>query len=226
MHYESLILPRTLFKLKALAMPLDIRGPRADVFVQLLSRHCGLDLVRDANTDQVTVSRDGLINPFVAGSLQDLVWRMTGQAETVTITAKGEVPGGIVDAFGGSAGAQIARRSVFLPDLLTIERLDPQFCTAMIAHFLAEYDHAAIQRDPEPVRRRPCCRPPRRGRGDPRADWPTDFLWRLAPRDRATTLGSGRIRAERRYGPGNVYVLLLGPLPTASIISVTRSEAP
>jgi hypothetical protein len=204
-------------------MPLHIRGPRADLFVQLLSRHCGLELVRDANTDQVTVSRDGLINPFVAGSLRDLVWRMTGPGQTVTITARGDVPGGIVDSFRGSAGAQIARRSVFLPDLLTVERLDPQFCAAMLAHFLAEYDHAAVHQTPNQFADAHVAGLRAEAEVIHELTGRPIFRGASRPWERTTTLASGRIRAERRYGPGNVYVLLLGPLPTAHIISVTRS---
>ena len=206
-------------------MPLHIRGPRADVFVQLLSRHCGLNLTRDANSDQVTVSRDTLINPYVASSLQDLVWRMTDQAETVTITARGDVPGGIVDSFRGAAGAQIARRSVFVPDLLTIERLDPQFCAAMLAHFLAEYDHAAINRAPNQFADAHVAGLRAEAEVIHELTGRPIFRGASRPWERATALGNGRIRAERRYGPGNVYVLLLGPLPTANIISVTHSAA-
>ena len=204
-------------------MPLHIRGPRADPFVRLLGRHAGFDLVREPDTDRITIHRDGLINPFVAPSLQELVGRMITQVEAVTITARGDMPGGIVDSFRGVAGAQIARRSVFLPDLLTIERLDPQFCAAMIAHFLAEYDHSAVRRAPNQFADAHVAGLRAEAEVIHELTGRPVFRGASRPWERATTLGNGRIRAERRYGPGNVYILLLGPLPTAHIISVTRS---
>lgn len=204
-------------------MGLRIRGPLAGQFVEILSEFCGYELDAD---DQGNISiGDGLINPFVSDTLRNLVVDMIQQAADVVVTARGDVNGGVIDSFFRIGGnRRVPPRTVFVNDIVTLRRLDPQFCAAMIAHFLAEYSHAAQRNTPRQfadahnaglqaeaaVIRDLTGRP--MFQGNARA-------W-----GRTTALGNGRLRAVRRYGPGNSYTMLLGPGPVFPILSVNRSE--
>lgn len=122
-------------------MSLSVRGPRAQPFVDLLSTYCGLSLRLVGGT--VSVNPDGLINPYVSETLQDLVQEILISPNAVEIVAFGgnrdPAVGFWVDNFSAVPAFQVPRRSVFVGDFNILEKLSPDFARAIMGHVLREY---------------------------------------------------------------------------------------
>lgn len=199
---------------------LTVIGPRADRFIELLERHSGLHLNFIGQLVQVDRTLPG--NPFCSQTLQAVVQDLIGDVAQVEITARGDIGPGFIDAFDAPAALQVRSRTVFVRDLETLERLAPELAAAMMAHFLAEYFHAASRGTPRQfanahvagliaeaqVIRDLTGRPIFEGNQRP---WDSEI-------DRA----NGGVVLERRYGPGNVYRITLGPPPVNPVVAVSR----
>lgn len=208
-------------------MVLHIGGPRADRFVELLEEFSGWDLDRDAASGRLSFARNGLIGPFVSPTLQQLVGRMINDAVTISIRARADVRGGVVDSFFATPPGdvrQVGRRSVFVNDLITVRQLDPNLCAALIAHFLAEYFDAAQRGTPNQFADAHVAG--LRAEADVIHDLTGRPVFHGATRpwDQTIAAAGGRLRSERHYGPGNIYYILLGNGPVRPIISVSRSN--
>jgi len=122
-------------------MSLRVRGPRAQQFVDLVSTYCGLSLTLVGET--VSVNPDGLINPYVSETLQDLVGEILNSPNAVEIVAFGgnrdPSVGFWIDNFSAVPAFQVPRRSVFVGDFNILENLSPDFARAMMGHVLREY---------------------------------------------------------------------------------------
>jgi hypothetical protein len=126
-------------------MTLQVSGPRAQRFVDLLSDYSGLTLTLSGG--DVAFSKDGLIDPFVSETLQTLVNDILASPNVVEVHAFGGNPspatGFFGDSFRGSVAFQRPRRSVFVDDILNVEKLSPTMAKALIGHILREYFGAA-----------------------------------------------------------------------------------
>jgi len=125
-------------------MSLRVRGPRAQQFVELLSRYCGLSLRLVG--ESVSKNPDGLINPNVSDTLQDLVEEVLYSPNLVEIVAFGgnrEPAVFWLDSYDGSPAFQLPARSVFVGDFNILETFLPDFARAMMGHVLREYLGAA-----------------------------------------------------------------------------------
>ena len=125
-------------------MSLRVRGPRAQQFVELLGRYCGLGLRLVG--ESVSKNPDGLINPNVSETLQDLIDEVLFSPSVVEIVAFGgnRDPAVFwVDSFDANPAFQLPARSVFVGDFNTLETLSPDFARAMMGHVLREYLGAA-----------------------------------------------------------------------------------
>jgi hypothetical protein len=118
---------------------LQVRGPRAQQFVDLLSEYSGWTLVLVNQT--VTFSTSGLINPFESQTLQDLVGEILRSPNVVEIVAQGGKPtaGFFFDAFFSSPVPQGPRGSVFVDDILKVQDLSPVLARVLMGHVLREY---------------------------------------------------------------------------------------
>jgi hypothetical protein len=121
-------------------MTLQVRGPRAQVFVDLLAEFSGLTLL--LVNDNVQVSANGLINPFESETLRRLVFEVIRSPNLVEINAFGGQPAGLADSadfFFAQSGVQRPRRSVYVRSLQTRRRLSPTYARAVMGHILREY---------------------------------------------------------------------------------------
>jgi hypothetical protein len=201
---------------------LTVAGPRAERFIELLGRHSGLVL---QNRDRVRVDTTLLGNPYCSQTLQTLVQNIiAADPATVHVTARGDVPGGVVDSFFSAPAVQIRSRTVFVRDLDAIEILAPELAAALIAHFLAEYFYAASQGTPRQFADAHVAGLVAEARVIRDLTGRPIFEGDQRPWDRTLATAGGRSIAERRYGPGNVYRITLGPAPAFPILAVSRSH--
>ena len=86
-------------------MTLQVYGPRARQFVDLLTEYSGLTLVLGGN-DTVSVSANGLINPFESETLQTLTSNIIQSVNLVRIAAFSSAPvqGFFADWFAANPG--------------------------------------------------------------------------------------------------------------------------
>ena len=124
-------------------MTLQVHGPRAREFVDLLAQFTGLRLVLTG--EAVTVSRDTLLNPFESETLLDLVFDIVRGPTVVRIAAFSTTPtGGFSgDWFFPNPGIKYPRRSVFVSDLARAAGMSPILGRALMGHILREYLGAA-----------------------------------------------------------------------------------
>jgi hypothetical protein len=200
---------------------LTVGGPAAARFITLLGRHSGLQLRQNGQTVEVDARLPG--NPYCSPTLQTLVQNIITGAH-VRVTARGDVPGGIVDSFFGIPEHHVRSRTVFVRDLETLERLASELAAAFMAHFLAEYFHAAARGTPRQFADAHVAGLVAEAQVIRDLTGRPIFTNGRRPWDRAVPLGGGRLVAERRYGPGNVYLVTLGPPPGFSILRVSRSR--
>src|SRR5262245_503549 len=108
---------------RRVAMTLQVYGPRAQQFVDLLAEFTGLRL--RLNGEAVTVSQDTLLNPFESETLQDLLFEIVASPNVVRIAAFSTAPGGgfFGDWFYANPDVHRPRRSVFVGDLERANRL-------------------------------------------------------------------------------------------------------
>lgn len=126
-------------------MTLNVRGPRAREFVDKLSEYCGLTLLLTGQA--VTFSPMGLIDPFESRTLRNLVWDILRSPNVVQVVAFGgnrdPAAGFFFDNFHAVPGYQVPRRSVFVGDILAVERHSTVLARAFMGHVLQEYFGAA-----------------------------------------------------------------------------------
>ena len=123
----------------------DVVGPRAQEFVDMLGRLSGLDLELGEG-GRVTIDPDGLMDPTVSPTLQNLVSDIIDSDNLVRITAVNKSdPDFFVDTFHRNAGINPAR-TVHMSDFREIERHMPELASPFVGHVLAEYLHAARPR--------------------------------------------------------------------------------
>jgi hypothetical protein len=124
-------------------MTLQVYGPRAQEFVDLLAEFTGLRLVLTG--EAVTVSQDTLLNPYESETLQDLVFDIVSSHAVVRIAAFSTTPGGFFsgDWFFPNPGIHYPRRSVFVSDIALAASMSPILGRAIMGHILREYFGAA-----------------------------------------------------------------------------------
>jgi len=124
-------------------MTLQVYGPRAQEFTDLLAQFTGLRLVRTG--EAVTVSRDTLLNPYESETLQDLVFDIVSGAAVVRIAAFSTTPGAGFsgDWFFPNPGINYPQRSVFVSDVARAAGMSPILGRAIMGHILREYFGAA-----------------------------------------------------------------------------------
>lgn len=124
-------------------MTLQVYGPRAQQFVDLLAQFTGLTLVLNGET--VTVSPDTLLNPSASETLSDLVFDVVASPNVVRIAAFSMAPGGgfFGDWFYANPDLHRPRRSVFVGDLERANQLSPTCARGLMGHILREYFGAA-----------------------------------------------------------------------------------
>ena len=120
-------------------MTLQVYGPRAQEFVDLLAQFTGLRLVRTG--EAVTVSPDTLLNPDESETLQDLVFDIVSSPSFVRIAAFSTTPGGGFsgDWFFPNPGINYPRRSVFVSDVALAASMSRVLGRAIMGHILREY---------------------------------------------------------------------------------------
>jgi len=120
---------------------LQVRGPKAQQFVDLLSAYSGWTLVLVNAT--VTFSTSGLINPFESQTLQDLVGEILRSPNVVEVVASGSKPnpaaGFFFDAFFANPMLPGPRGSVYVDDILKVQNLSPVLARVLMGHVLREY---------------------------------------------------------------------------------------
>jgi hypothetical protein len=118
-------------------MTLQVYGPRAQEFVDLLAQFTGLRLVRTGEV--VTVSRDTLLNPYESETLQDLVFDIVSGPAVVRIAAFSTTPGvGFSgDWFFPNPGLNYPRRSIFVSDVALAAGMSPILGRAIMGHYPA-----------------------------------------------------------------------------------------
>jgi hypothetical protein len=124
-------------------MTLQVYGPRAQEFVDLLAQFTGLRLVLTGEV--VTVSPDTLLNPYESETLQDLVFDIVDAPTVVRIAAFSTTPIGIFsgDWFFPNPGLNYPRRSVFVSDVARAAGMSPILGRSIMGHILREYFGAA-----------------------------------------------------------------------------------
>ncbi len=199
---------------------LTVVGPRANRLIELLEIHSGLQL--NVVGQEVRVDRTLPGNPYCSQTLQALLQNLIGNGSQVQITARGDIGQGFIDAFDAPAALQVRSRTVFVRDLETLERLAPELAAAMMAHFLAEYFHAAARGTPLQFANAHVAGLIAEARVVRDLTGRPIFEGNQRPWDRPVGRANGGVVLERRYGPGNVYRITLGPPPVNPIISVSR----
>ncbi|HEV7238805.1 MAG TPA: RHS repeat-associated core domain-containing protein [Thermoanaerobaculia bacterium] len=120
---------------------LEVDGPRAREFVDLLARLSGLRLHRPGGS-KVEVDPNGLVDPFVSPTLQRLVREVIDGPDRVRVTAFESFPNGFVDSF--EAAPHLPAGSVLMRDFATLDRVAPELTSGLLGHVLEEYRTAAI----------------------------------------------------------------------------------
>src|SRR5262249_32508053 len=110
----------------------------------------------------------------------------------------------------------------FVRDLETLEGLAPELAAAMMAHFLAEYFHAASRGTPRQFADAHVAGLIAEARVIRDLTGRLIFEGNQRPWDPVVAAGGGRLVAERRYGPGNASRITVGPPPVRPIIAVAR----
>ena len=125
----------------------EATGPRAQEFVDMVSRYSGLSLQLDKDTGKITENPDGLINPNASPTLQNLVESVINDPDKVVrITAMGKSsPNAFIDTFFRNDGENPAR-TVQMLDFRETEKVSPTLAKAFFGHVLAEYYGAARPR--------------------------------------------------------------------------------
>jgi len=134
-------------------MVLQVRGPRAQQFVDLLAEFSGLTL--QLVNDNVQIAANGLINPFESETLQNLVYEIIRSPNVVEINAFGGQPAGLADSadnFDAQPAFQRPRRTVYVRSLETRKRLSPTYARAVMGHVLREYFNASRPPGQQPGR--------------------------------------------------------------------------
>jgi len=124
-------------------MTLQVYGPRATQFVDLLAEFTGLRLALTG--EAVTVSPDTLLNPFESETLLDLVFNIVRNPNVVRIAAFSSAPvaGFFGDWFFPNPAVHRPRRSVFVSDVARAAGMSPILGRAIMGHILQEYFGAA-----------------------------------------------------------------------------------
>jgi len=191
-------------------MVFRVLGPRAQQFVDHLSRYCGLTLVLANNT--VTVSRDTLINPAESETLQNLVYEIIGSPNVVEIAAFGGRPAGMgftLDRFFANPGFQRPRRSVYVADFDDMENLSPTMARGGMGHVLREYFGAARPPGQNPGLAFALYHVPAiRTEAEIVSDLTGRPIWTGNNRPWEQTVGNTMVRS---YGPGLRFQLVFSP---------------
>jgi hypothetical protein len=124
-------------------MTLQVYGPRAQQFVDLLAEFTGLTLVLTG--EAVTRSPNTLINPYESSTLQNLVSDIVSGAPAVRLAAFSTAPTDTfsVDWFFANPGIHYPRRSVFVSDIQLVAGMSPILARGAMGHVLREYFGAA-----------------------------------------------------------------------------------
>jgi hypothetical protein len=133
---------------------LQVKGPRAQEFVELLSTYSGLPLLLVADT--VSVATSAPISPYESATLRKLVFDCIRSDRLVEVNAFGGWPAGIkrqvVDHFHAQPGLRRPRRSVYLKGFEELEKWSPVLAKATMGHILQEYLGAARPAGTQPGR--------------------------------------------------------------------------
>lgn len=126
-------------------MTLQVKGPRAQAFVELLSSYSGLPLLLVSDT--VSVAASAPIDPYESPTLQKLVIDCIRSGNVVEVNAFGGWPADIkrqtVDHFHAVPGIKRPRRSVYLQGFAELEKWSLIYAKATMGHILQEYLGAA-----------------------------------------------------------------------------------
>lgn len=204
---------------------LTLVGPAVDRYVAALSRYSGLPLTVTANPVAVAAThadrRGGRLveiaaspvppNPFCSQTLQELVREVVrADGPNVHIRAVHDAPNLWIDAFDRPDGTPVRTVSVLDIDTLALSAA-PELAPAMIAHVLGEYLHAAGSRR--------LFFQFRRAHANglvAEAQVIRDLTGRPIFEGRRRTRDRGSPESGRfliMYGPGNHYLILIGPGP-------------
>jgi hypothetical protein len=120
-------------------MTLQVTGPRAQRFVDVLSDYTGMTL--NLADSVVSADEDEVVDPFESETLQYLVNEIIDSDNVVEIHAFGGRPaaGFFADSFLAAPAVQRPRRSVYLNDVLDVEKMSPTLARAIMGHILREY---------------------------------------------------------------------------------------
>jgi len=190
-------------------MTLQVYGPRARQFVDLLTEYSGLTLVLGGN-ETVSVSSSGLINPFESETLQNLTWNVIRSANLVRMAAFSSAPvqGFFADWFHANPAQQRPRRSIFVSDIERVAGLSSVLVRCVMGHILQEYFGAA-----RPPGERPGGAfshyhvPAIRAEAEIASDLTGRPIWTGGRRPWESSFGSVNVRS---YGPDLKFQLVLG----------------
>jgi len=133
---------------------LQVKGPRAQEFVELLSAYSGLPLLLVA--DNVSLAAAAPINPYESATLQNLVIDCIRSDKLVEVNAFGGWPAGIrrqvVDHFNARPDLHRPRRTVYLQGFAELEKWSLVYAKATMGHILQEYLGAARPAGQQPGR--------------------------------------------------------------------------
>jgi len=201
-------------------------GPRADEFVEMVSQKSGLQLQRDAETGKITVDPDGLMDPTVSPTLQNLVERIIYDPnKLVRITAMGKPDSDLlVDTFNANAGINPAR-TVHMLDFREVGKVSPHLATVFLSHVLAEYYQAARPRGRPPAQGNAAFNPAHRHAERVEAQVASELTGEaLFPNRTRNIVASPANTFTASYGRNLWFVIRFQP-GTRSINSIGTSEA-
>ena len=197
-------------------MTLQVYGPWAQQFVDLLAKFTGLRLV--LNGEAVTVSPDTLLNPFESQTLQDLVFDIVASPNLVRIAAFSTAPrpGFFGDWFRAHPADHRPRRTVFVGDLQRADELSSICARGLMGHILREYFGAARPLGQEPGRAFDNYHVPAiHTEAEIVSELTGRPIWTGSTRPWEHTYGKINVRS---YGPALKYQLVLGAQGLARII--------
>jgi len=192
-------------------MTLQVYGPRARQFVTLLTEYSGLTLLLGGN-ETVTVSANGLINPFESETLQSLTWNVIRSPNLVRIAAFSSAPvrGFFADWFHANPGVHRPRRSVFVSDITRVAGMSAILARAVMGHILQEYFGAARPPGQQPGRAFSHYHVPAiRTEAQIAGDLTGRPIWTGNQRPWEGSFGRTNVRS---YGPNLKFQLVLGGL--------------
>lgn len=192
-------------------MTLQVYGPRAQQFVGLLAEYSGLSLQLGGN-ETVTVSANGLIDPFESETLQTLTWDTMRSPNVVRIAAFSSAPirGFFADWFHANPGVRRPRRSVFVDDITRVAGMSPILARAVMGHILREYFGAARPPGERPGRAFSHFHIPAiRTEAQIASDLTRRPIWTGNRRPWESSFGRTNVRS---YGPNLKFQLVLGGL--------------